>query len=177
MERWWRSRSGRFAVKFASVAAAGFGLYCFPYASDGPVEEFFRAYLSLYARIAGAVLRLFEPSVTVVGSVIVGRSSLEIVKNCDAMEVIILFGAALFAMGGPSRRSAAALAAGIAILVALNILRICSLYFLAIHWPSAFEVVHLEVWPLLLIAFAVGVFAIGARWVGVEDARRQRAAV
>src|SRR5690242_923683 len=110
MRRFWRSRSGRFAIRFASVAAFGFGLYCFPYASDGAAEEFFRAYLSLYARIAGAVLSLFEPGVTVVGAVIVGRASLEIVKNCDAMEVIILFGAALFAMGGPLRRSAAALA-------------------------------------------------------------------
>jgi exosortase/archaeosortase family protein len=175
-KRWWRSAAGQFALKFMAIAAVGFGLYCFPYASDGAGEAFFKAYLSMYAHLAGSALSIVEPGVRVSGSVILGRSSMEIVKNCDAMEVIILFGAAVVATGGPWRRSVAALAAGVAALAAMNIFRICSLYFVAIHAPGAFEVVHLEVWPLLLIVFAVGMFAVCARWVRASDGHREPAA-
>jgi exosortase/archaeosortase family protein len=154
-----------FTIKFALIAAAGFALYCFPYAPDGGVAAFFDAYLSAYARVAAAVLSLFEPGVHVAGPVIVGRSSMAIVKNCDAMEVIILFSAALVAAGGPWRRAAVALALGVAVLVVLNLLRICSLYFFSVHVPGAFETIHLEVWPLMLVAFAVVQFVVCARWV------------
>jgi exosortase/archaeosortase family protein len=176
IERWWRSPPSRFALRFVSIAGVGFGFYCFPYASDGAAEAFFKAYLSIYAHLAGSALSLVEPGVTVSGSVILGRSTMEIVKNCDAMEVIILFGAALLATGGPWRRSVAALTAGFAALVAINIVRICTLYFVAIHMPRAFEVVHLEVWPLVLIVFAVCAFAVCARWVRTPDGHREPAA-
>jgi exosortase/archaeosortase family protein len=165
-----------FTIKFASIAALGFLLYCFPYASDGGGAAFFDAYLAAYAHVAGAVLGLFEPTVRVAGSVIVGRATMAIVKNCDAMEVIILFGAALVAAGGPWRRAAAALVAGIAALVALNLLRICSLYFFAIHAPGAFDTIHLEVWPLLLVAFSVAEFVVCARWVRAAGAGAARGA-
>jgi exosortase/archaeosortase family protein len=166
-----------FTIKFASIAAVGFILYCFPYAANGAAAAFFDAYLAAYARVASVMLGLFESGVHVSGPVIVGRSSLAIAKNCDAMEVIILFGAALVAAGGPWRRAAAALVAGVAALVVVNLVRICSLYFFAIHVPGAFETIHLEVWPLLLVAFAVAEFLVCARWVrspekGAEHAHR-----
>jgi exosortase/archaeosortase family protein len=175
--RWWRSPPARFVIKFLSIAALGFALYCFPYAGNGAAEASFDAYLSAYARLAGAVLSLFEPGVTVAGTVILGRSTLAIAKNCDAMEVLILFGAAIVGVGGPWRRSAVALFAGLAALVGLNLARICSLYFIAVHLPTSFDVIHLEVWPLLLVAFAVGEFLLCAKWVWgnetwAEDAAR-----
>jgi len=166
----------RFALRFAAIAAIGFALYCFPYAESGPAASWFGAYLSAYARVAGSMVAWFEPAVTVAGRSIVGRSSIEIVKNCDAMEVLILFGAAVLALGAPIRHSWVALVSGVTTLIALNLARICSLYFVALHWPRAFETIHLEVWPPILVIVATGLFFVCARWLSKVTPERPLAA-
>jgi exosortase/archaeosortase family protein len=115
---------------------------------------------------------LFDPRVVVQGNVVTGRYALSIVKTCDAMEANLLFLAAVLAFpAAPApvkrrwpRKLLAALA-GIAAISALNVARICSLYAVGIYYPSAFELFHIEVWPLLLIGAAAALFAVAARWL------------
>jgi exosortase/archaeosortase family protein len=163
------SRRIRFVIGFVAVAAVLFGLYCFPYAENGVSEGWFTSYLSAYARVAGGVLSLIESNVTVAGTNIVGRFSLEIGKNCDAMEANILLLAAIVAFPSPWRRRLASVAVGLAILIAANVLRICSLYYVGVYFPTSFELMHLEVWPLLLIALAASEFALLATWMKRDE--------
>lgn len=158
-------RAWSFAWRFALAAGVGLTLYCFPYAPDGSVEQWFSAYLAGYARTAGFVLSQFEPGVSVNGTSITGRTALEIVKNCDAMETIVLFGAAVIAVPGRLRDRALAVGTGISLLVALNLMRICSLYYAQIYLPDAFDTIHMEVWPPLLVACAALQFMGWARWL------------
>jgi hypothetical protein len=48
--------------------------------------------------------------------------------------------------------------------VLTNIARICSLYFIGIYRPKLFELWHIEVWPLILIAVAVTAFLLWTVW-------------
>jgi exosortase H (IPTLxxWG-CTERM-specific) len=165
----------RFALVFAAVAAVLLSIYAFPYSERGAVTRAFDAYLSGYAHMAGALLSLFDRHVSVTGTMINGRYALRIVKTCDAMEVNLLFVAAIVAFPAPWKRKLIALASGIGILAAVNLTRICSLYFVGLYAPSAFEAIHLEVWPLILVAVAVTMFVGWARWTSTPPATQPAA--
>jgi exosortase/archaeosortase family protein len=154
-----------FALKYALIAGAAFIAYGFPYAESGTVERGFRLYLEAYARVVGTVLGWFEPGLMVSGTHVVGRFSLEIAKNCDAAEANILLAAALLAFPARASRRALALAVGIGLLAAMNVLRISTLYFVGLHARGWFEFAHLEFWPLILIGFASVEFLLLARWM------------
>ena len=149
-----------------------FAAYAFPYKEFGISEGWLQGYLRGYARLAGAILSLFDPRVVVEGNLITGRSALSIVKTCDAMDANLLFLAAVLAF--PSAPAAAgrrwprklvAALAGLAAITTLNLARICSLYAVNVYWPSAFELCHAALWPLLLIVATVAMFAAAARWL------------
>jgi exosortase/archaeosortase family protein len=165
----------RFVLSFIAIAAAFFSVYCFPYAEHGLSERWFGAYLSVYARLAGTVLSIFDHQIVVSGPTIVGRFSLEIAKNCDAMEANILLCAAILAFPSRWPHRLAATLAGLAVLIAANILRICSLYYVGIYFPSSFELLHLEVWPLVLIALAAAEFILLTAWLRRNEGTLVRA--
>jgi exosortase/archaeosortase family protein len=169
----------RFALTFAGAAGLLFAAYAFPYREFGLSEGWLRGYLNGYAHLAGGILALFDPRVVVQGNVITGRSALSIVKTCDAMEANLLFLAAVLAFPSaplePARRwqrKLIAVLAGIAAISTLNVVRICSLYAVSIYWPSAFDLFHVELWPLLLIVATVALFAAAARWLSRTPAAR-----
>jgi exosortase/archaeosortase family protein len=141
----------RFALTFALVATAGLALYFFPYPPGSRARALLDAYLSGYAHVVAAVLRaLGSDSVVVSGQDIVGRTTLRIVRTCDAADVIILLVSAIAAWPAASpRRRLQAACLSVAALSLLNVTRICTLYFTgAPRW------LHIEVWPALMIAAA-----------------------
>jgi exosortase/archaeosortase family protein len=150
----------RFGLLYAAIAGSLFAIYGFPFELFGAREDWLRGYLVGYAHLAGAVLSLFERGVEVSGTVIRGRFALEIVRNCDAADVNILFVSALLAFPEPLRKKAWPLALGVLALVAANITRICSLYYVGVWKPAWFKTAHEEVWPLLLVAFAALLFLV-----------------
>ena len=154
----------RFVLVFTAIAGVLLTIYSFPYAEHGLGEGWFTAYLALYARLAGAALRLWDSSVTVNGIELTGRTSLTIAKNCDAMDVNILFGAAVLAFPAAWSRRVFGLVFGIVALIFVNVIRIVSLYIMLVHWHSAFEFAHAEVWPLAFVLIAVLMFLLWSRW-------------
>lgn len=160
----------RFAVIFAIVAGALLALYGFPYAAPGFRGDLFAWYLSAYAQVAGAVIRLTDPAVHVAGMDIVGRTSLTIAKNCDAMDVNLLLIAAIVAFPARWPRRLAGIAAGVAVVTAVNVVRIVTLYHLNVRTPAAFDFMHAEVWPFGMVVVAVAAFAVWSRWSRGADA-------
>ena len=178
-----RRAAVRFAVTFAVLAAVLFALYAFPYAEHGISERLLRGYLNGYARVAGGILAIFDSRVVVDGNVVSGRAAVSIVKTCDAMEANLLFLAAVLAFpaapGAALRRWPRKLLAaliGMVAISALNVVRICSLYAVGVYFPSAFELLHVEVWPLLLIIAAAAIFAAAARFLSRPPALQPAAA-
>lgn len=158
----------RFVLSYALIAGAAFTLYAFPFELFGAQRDWLAGYLRGYARLAGGVLGLFDSSVQVSGARIDGRYPLEIVRNCDAIEVNILFASAVLAFPAPFARRGPVLVVGLALLVALNVARICALYFVGVHYPGWFRVAHEEVLPLVLIAATALSFSFATRYL---DAR------
>lgn len=162
---WPKAPGTRFALRYALIAGAAFVLYGFPYAENGIVERAFEVYLGAYARVAGAVLGCFEPDLTVAGTQLIGRFPLQIAKNCDAIEANILLVAALLALPAPLTRRILALSIGVVLLAVVNVARISCLYFIGVHARSWFDFAHLELWPLIVVAFAGVEFLVLAHWL------------
>jgi exosortase/archaeosortase family protein len=160
---------GRFATTFLLLAAAGLGLYFFPYEQVGlDSGRVYGPYLSAYARMTGIALRLFDPTVSVAGATINGRFAMQIVRSCDAMEVNVLFAAAVLAFPAPWARKGKALAAGLSALVSCNVIRLCTLYFVGAYLPARFDAAHYEIWPLAFLVLATVAFLVAARWMGAS---------
>jgi exosortase/archaeosortase family protein len=155
----------RFVLMFVVIAGLLLPAYYFPYSHGSSIERVFEAYLHGYAVVAGGLLRLFDRGVFVVGQDITGAFSLRLVKTCDAMDVTLLFVSAVVAWPGDRRRRLLAALAGAVLLFFVNTLRICALYLVGLHFPSSFELVHLEIAPIVLLAVAVGAFFLFSRWM------------
>jgi exosortase/archaeosortase family protein len=152
-----------YLVRFAVFAGLLLATYYFPYDPRGIPAALLRGYLAGYAHLAGAVLAWLDPSVRVHGADIVGRYSLTFAMNCDAMDVYILFASALLAFPAGARARALGLAAGLAALVTLNVLRIVSLYFIGVHFPGAFDFCHMDAWPMVIVMATCAGFFLWTR--------------
>ena len=148
----------RFLLLFGAIAAVLFGAYCFPYKERGMSEGLFHTYLSGYAHFVGMLLSWIDPSIRVTENVLSGRFSMAIIKTCDAMEVNILLVSATAAFPAPWRRKAIVLPVALVLLVLTNVFRLVALYLIGIYMPSAFEVMHFEVFPLVMVAAAALLF-------------------
>ena len=159
-----------FALRYALIAGGLLAIYAFPFELLGAQHDWLAGYLAAYAHLAGAVLGLFESGIVVVGAHIEGRFPMEIVRNCDAIEVNILFVSAVLAFPAGWRRRLLAVAVGLPVLVLLNVLRICALYAVGVHAPDLFAVAHEQLFPLLLVAAATLAFLCCARYLRAEQA-------
>ena len=158
--------ASHFLVWFLGAAAAGFAAYYFPYDEAGiDANHVFNAYLAGYAHMTGAVLGVFDHGVSVAGTTIQGRFSMQIVRSCDAMEANILFVAAMVAFQAAWRRKMLALTAGLSALVACNVLRLVCLYFVGAYARAHFNFAHYEAWPLAMVVFATFDFTMCTRWM------------
>lgn len=155
----------RFVLIFGATALLLFSIYGFPYSDEGTARRWFDEYLRAYAHLVGAALRVFDRHVAVTDNVITGRFSLSIVKTCDAMEANLLFLAAIAAFPAPWWRRLIAGGTGLVLLIVVNVVRICSLYFVGVYAPSIFEVAHIDVWPVIIMLAAVGEFVGWTYWM------------
>jgi exosortase/archaeosortase family protein len=159
-----------FVVPFAAASALLLLYYYYPHAEGSSAKRLFDGELRAYATAAGALLHLFDASVRVQGQDIAGRYALRIVNACTATDVQVLLACAILCWPGAWMRRAAAAALGIAALAALNLFRICSLYFVGVHFPTSFRFVHLDLWPALIVVLAAGGFYFYTRLSRTDDA-------
>jgi exosortase/archaeosortase family protein len=167
---WLQDDRTRFVVVFAVVSGCLLAFYYYPRTNADAVERWTGEYLRLYTRLVSWPIGVFDPTVSAHGNLVAGRFSMQIVKSCDAMEANILFTAAVVAFAAPWVRKAASLAVGLAALVACNVLRLFTLYWAGALVPVAFDFMHIDVWPLLMIAFAALDFVVCARWMRAGSA-------
>ncbi len=128
--------------------------------------------VSLNAGLSSFIMNIFGMGTMARDEMIYSCSfSVSIARGCDAVEAMALFATALLAFPANWRFKLPGFFAGIAILFALNILRITSLFFIGIHFPREFEFVHAEVWQVLFIIFAVSLWIFWIRWTRKEEAQ------
>jgi exosortase/archaeosortase family protein len=162
-------------VTFACLAAAVSLAYYFPYGESSVAATFLSAYLAAYAKAVGAVVMLFDSSVRVSDTDIVGRFGIRVSRDCDGMSAIIFFGSAVMAYPAKWIQRFVGIALGVLLIAFVNVVRLCSMYYIGARWPSAFDFAHLELWPLLLTGAVAGTFFAWRHWVGVEQAATRMA--
>ena len=160
----------QFLLVFGLLMAAFYAVFYMPPSRYPRVGEVFAAFLSFYAHLAGAVLRFLGEPVIVVGqSISSSRFAVEVVRGCDAMEATAVLVAAMLASPVPALRKVPGIIGGVLLLGLVNLVRIVSLFFVGIHWPSWFDTLHFQVWQPVFILLAVGGWLMWALW-----ARRPR---
>ena len=90
------------------------------------------------------------------------RAVLTIYEGCNGVNVMIIFVAFLVAFGGPLRKMAWFLPAGLLIIHLCNLLRIFLLYFTALHYERYFYFVHKYFFTAVLYLV---IFALWTIWV------------
>ena len=121
--------------------------------------------VSVNARLSSFMLNIFGMKTTAVNEVISTPSfSISIAKGCDAIEAMALFAAALLSFPAKWHHKVIGFFSGILILFILNIGRVVSLFIIGIYFPKAFEIMHVEVWQVLFIIFAIGLWIFWVKW-------------
>ncbi len=109
----------------------------------------FLSYLNLNARATAAILNVFGAQATTADRSIVSPDfSLSIEAGCDAIQSSAFFVFVVLAspVSVPLRRRIPFVLAGTLFLLTVNLIRIVSLFYTGVYFPSAFEMMHLEVW-------------------------------
>lgn len=125
----------------------------------------FPAYLRFNAQASGFLLAIFEDSVTVTGqSLRSPRYSLSIERGCDAVEPSALFLAGVLAFPAPLASKIPGMLIGTFCLMAINLFRIISLFYVGVYWREAFHIMHVDVWQALFIFLAILFWTLWALW-------------
>lgn len=131
----------------------------------------FRGYLALSADLAARLLRVLDFDVQASGSLLVGAGGgLGIERGCDALQPIALLVLAVLCFRAPPCWKVAGVLGGSLLLLALNLVRIASLYVLHHESPDAFATWHTLLWPTVFVL--VTLLAWSAWAMRVPPARR-----
>jgi exosortase H (IPTLxxWG-CTERM-specific) len=149
----------RFALVFGAIVLALFAAELTPPGQRFVVEP----WTALVAKAATSAMKVFDPGVVAEGSTITQPSSgfaVTILAGCNGIEAMIILAAALLAYPAPLRHKLAGLAAGIAAIQLLNLVRIVSLFYIGQWNRDVFEWAHLYAWQVLIMLDALVVWLL-----------------
>jgi exosortase family protein XrtM len=95
-------------------------------------------------------------------------ASLSVVRGCDGSGVIFLLIAAIIAYRANVRRTLLGVIGAVALVYVVNQMRIITLFFIDVHWPSWFTPMHVYAIPTLMILLGTLYFAF---WAAFQDER------
>jgi exosortase/archaeosortase family protein len=116
------------------------------------------------------VLRLVSLKPSTMGATIaVGSATLRIVPECTSLMPTLLLGIAMAAYPSALVWKAIGLSAGIALIWAVNLIRVLALLAVLQWWPNGFEFVHVYLWQTGMLLVVCAFFLA---WLRMEPARR-----
>lgn len=165
-------------LRFLLIFSVLMGIYYVFTTTSMMKDRFFPWYLNFNAKASVAVLNgLGYDDITRDGNTLRSSAdSITVERGCDAAEPSALFAAAVLASPVIFSSKIAAVFAGVLILAVVNLIRIISLFLTAVHWKSAFDIMHLEVWQAVFIFLAILLWALWASWAVQRQRRKTHAA-
>jgi exosortase H (IPTLxxWG-CTERM-specific) len=160
--------SRRPILRYLTLFAVSMGAFYAVATTETFERRLFEPYLEGSARIVGAILAsLGEEDIRI------HRASIEslawgmtVGRGCDGLEPTALFVALVLAFPAPFRRKLPALAFGVPALLALNLVRLVSLFLIGRHRPDLFHAMHVDVWQAVFVLVAIGFWAAWLQWIG-----------
>jgi len=161
----WRETHGR-DLKFLGVFAALMIVYYAVTTTSAVNDRFFPWYLNRTAAVSGLVVNAlgFDGLEVRDKTLYSKRGTITVERGCDAIAPTALFLSAVIASPAPWSFKCAGLVFGTLILMAVNVLRIITLFWTRVFWPKAFDVMHLDIWQFLFILLAILLWAVWASW-------------
>ncbi len=134
-------------------------------------------YLRAWAHVSAATMNVVGENARVYDSSISSaRFSVNIKEGCDAVQPTVLFIMAVLASPVAFKPKLPGLAIGIFFLMAMNLVRVISLFYIGIYWNSAFETMHHDVWQAVFIILSILAWWFWALWAVKKTRKRKHAA-
>jgi exosortase/archaeosortase family protein len=155
----------QFGLKFGILMAAFYAISFVPW-----WDQALYGYLVANAWLSNLILNVLGvDSTTSEVSIRSSQFAVNIRRGCDAVEPSWLFASALLAFPAPLLRKIPGILVGVAALLALNLVRIVSLFLIGIYFPSLFKPAHLEIWPTAFIIAAVLLWWAWIQWATPKE--------
>lgn len=123
-----------------------------------------RPFTTALATVSGGLLNAIGTPVKVSGTTISGGCfAVDIHNGCNGVETMLFLSAAVLAFPATVRQKLAGVVIGSAVIQAVNLVRILSLYLLGCYRRSWFEVFHLSIWQTIVFGVAIACFVIWTR--------------
>jgi exosortase/archaeosortase family protein len=168
LRRWYDGKAPllHFGLKFCALTALFYLILLLPLS-----KHMVAAVTVGEARLSGAVLNLIGQHNRVDGVTLSsgGRSAITVVSTCSGFDFLSFFSAAILVFPVPFAKKMAGLVIGIPLLLALNLVRIMSLFFVQVHYPGVFDLVHEEVWAFILIIATIALYVVWMKWAGTAS--------
>ncbi len=161
----------RFFVTFLLLLALLFGLELTPWVQ----RWFVIPWTNALAQFSTWLVTLFDANVVATGKVMRSTANgfaVSIEAGCNGVEATIVLIAAILAFPASWPRKLAGLAAGIAAVQGLNVVRVISLFYLGQWSFQVFEWAHLYLWQALIMLDVLVVFLIWVRTLPHDDGDR-----
>ena len=155
----------RFLLVFSGLLALAFGLELTPWVQAWLVVP----WTDGVARVSGALMRMFDASITTTGNVIAttrGAFAVAIEAGCNGVEAMLVLAAAMLAFPASWHHRLAGIVVGAAAVQLLNVVRVVSLFYLGQWNQQVFEWAHLYVWQALIMLDVLIVWVIWVRIAG-----------
>ena len=171
-----RRFSKRSVLAFLLVFGVLIGLfYAFVVFTPYYKRDFLLAYLPFNAKLSGAILSFLGQNVRVMDSTISSPDfSVRVAPECSGIEPIALFVCAVLAFPAAFKRKVPGIIAGSLLLAAINFVRIISLFLIGVYFPSALNIMHLDVWQALFILLAVVFWILWLQWTKQTQIQAQQ---
>lgn len=169
----WMQTHGR-DLRFLGLFALLMLGYFFVTTTSLVQDRFFPWYLRSTAQVSGGLLRAtgYQPMSIEGQSLVSVRGSITVERGCDAVAPTALFLSAVVASPASIALKVPGLIGGTLILMIVNVVRIITLFLTRVHWPKAFDVMHLDIWQALFIVLAILLWAGWASWTKHRTAAR-----
>lgn len=155
----WKRPETRFLILFLAILGISFTVVALK-----PVDQAFVVpFTTLVAKISGQLLVLFGEDLTVNGCQLTSpRFAVTIYNGCNGLITSLIFISGVLAF--PARWPAKILGVigGLLAIQAINLVRIISLFYIGIFFPSFFNSSHIFIWQSIVILFGVGLWMFWA---------------
>ncbi len=126
------------------------------------------------AAVSGTLLNVFGQPVSVSGTLLTGSCfTVNINNGCNGLETTLFLLAAVLAFPAPWRARAIAGVTGVALIQAVNLVRVLSLYLVGCYRREWFDTFHLAIWQTIVFAVAILFFANWTRGKAPVDAAQR----
>ena len=147
----------RFALVFAVLEALVYLVLWY--------SPFFAPYAEWNARMTAVLLNPFLEGTRAQGGYLIAPTfSMQVRPGCDSYQASAVLLAGIVAFPAPLARKLLGAGLGLAILLALNLLRLAALLWTGVHQRALFQSMHIEILPAVFVGAALCLLLTWATW-------------